>query len=132
MSTGEEADHMDWGTSNRLHKAIKMGDRHIFKTLLEEGPNVNVNVKDNYESTPLHDVASRGDAELVKMLLDKHADVWAEDLSGRKPVDMIPADSHLVEQLLTAAMKERRRHPKKKWGGEPHSKGSVKSQREIG
>jgi ankyrin repeat protein len=64
-----------------LHQAVLMGKVDVVKMLLAQG--VAVSVSDSlYGSTPLHEAARRGYAEILELLLEADARVAMRDKSG--------------------------------------------------
>jgi ankyrin repeat protein len=60
---------------NALHCVIVWGDYEAAKILLAHGINVNQKGEDGY--TPLHDACSFGHKEIVRLLLENGADLFA-------------------------------------------------------
>lgn len=60
-----------------LFRAVRAGDAAAVKALLDQG--VPVDAKARYDRTPLSFAADRGNVEIVRMLLEKGADVNAKD-----------------------------------------------------
>lgn len=74
----------------RLHCAAKEGNLTRIKELVTK-ENADVTVKNKTGSTPLHQAAHRGHAEVVAFLLANNADPCAETASGRcKPFVQLP------------------------------------------
>lgn len=56
---------------------------------MQAGANVNAKGLDN--ETPLHDAAMNGHTKLVKLLVEKGADVHAKNSKGKTPIDVAAA-----------------------------------------
>ncbi len=73
--------------SKRLFDAVNRGDKEAAKDLLELGPDeININVKNRYDQTPLHIAAEKGCTETVELLLKEGADINAENSDGQTPL----------------------------------------------
>ena len=57
------------------------------KATVAEG--TDVNAKDEYGDTPLHDAAREGDSEAVEILIANGADVNAINNRGKTPLDQV-------------------------------------------
>jgi hypothetical protein len=68
---------MAGGKEDEMLRAVRQGDVAAVKALLDQG--VPVDVKFRYDRTPLSFAADRGHLEVVKLLLDRGADVTAQD-----------------------------------------------------
>jgi ankyrin repeat protein len=66
--------------------AITQGDAEEVGKLLDAQPDLIYEV-DGGSQTPLHIAASKGNAEIVKLLLDRGADPYAMDDEGRTPAE---------------------------------------------
>ena len=84
------------GPSVDIHKAAKEGNIEAVKQHLAAG--VNVDVKDEAGSTPLHVAAWSGHKEIVALLIAEHADVNAVTDGLYTPLDKTK-DSHLIDLL---------------------------------
>ncbi|MDB4794760.1 ankyrin repeat domain-containing protein [bacterium] len=73
------------GKYGTIHTAAGGGDIEAVKEFLAAG--VDVNAKDEVESTPLHGAAQYGHLETVELLIAKGADVNAKDEDGETPLD---------------------------------------------
>jgi len=69
-----------------LYQAIMLGNSMLVKALLERG--VNVNVQDEYLSTPLHLAASGPDPIIARLLLAAGADVNSKDKNLNTPLQI--------------------------------------------
>jgi hypothetical protein len=65
------------GKEDEMLRAVRQGDVAAVKALLDQG--VPVDVKFRYDRTPLSFAADRGHMEIVKLLLERGADVAAQD-----------------------------------------------------
>jgi ankyrin repeat protein len=72
--------------NEELLEASRIGDIEKVKKLLKKG--ADVNAKDNYGFTPLHDAAFFGRIEVVKLLIEKGANVNAKDNLGSTPLHL--------------------------------------------
>src|ERR1700746_1311973 len=76
----EQADFSDVNVcaidgDNALHCVVRSGDRSAAKSLIDAG--INVNKAGDLGYTPLHVACMQGNAEMVKLLIDGGADVFA-------------------------------------------------------
>jgi len=67
-----------------LHYATHYYWPHITQYLVESG--ANVNCKDNFGNTPLHDAASNGDVEMMEYLIAHGANVNVQYPDGKTPL----------------------------------------------
>jgi ankyrin repeat protein len=81
-----------------LSYAVEGGALMVVSYMLTEH-GVAVDAKDNSGRTPLHYAAQRRNEEILKVLLENHADVNAKDMDGRTPLSYIPLSS--LEQAMT-------------------------------
>jgi hypothetical protein len=80
-----------------LHRAvIQGGDTLVVEQLLNNGAKINMG--DNHERTALFHAASRGDMPAIKLLIERKADVCAQDCSKQNVLHVI-ARGGLVEAL---------------------------------
>ena len=88
----------------QLIVAVQQGDRELVKKLLLEG--TNVNEQDEQGWTPLHWSAGSGNVDIVRLLLDHHADVTVKGRDNRIPL-MVARAAGLndVAEILTQAQK---------------------------
>ena len=70
---------------NSIHVAALDGNIEAVKQHLANG--TDVNVKNNFESTPLHSASGGGHKEIANLLIAKSADVNARDDVGQTPLD---------------------------------------------
>jgi hypothetical protein len=86
--------------SAELRQAVRAGDVVKVRTILN-ADGINVNSKDNYGQTALHIAASRGLAEIVKLLITKGADPDIKDRAGKTPLILAEGKGHKeVAELL--------------------------------
>lgn len=102
LNEGEHVNREDPSDKTRtiLHKACIRRKPAAVKLILKHKPNINL--KDEYGSTPLHYSCRRGDLESSILLLDTHADVNAVDSNNRTPLYLATYESrlHIVKLLL--------------------------------
>ena len=70
-----------------LHSACTHGRTEVADVLLRHYPKA-VNAKSKTKSTPLHEAASGGGVNCVKLLLKKGADTTAKNANGQLPIDV--------------------------------------------
>lgn len=68
--------------------------------LVASGANVNARGLD--DDTPLHDAASNGNIRLVKLLVERGADIHAKNKKGKTPVDV--AAPGVAQYLLNPSL----------------------------
>ena len=84
-----------------LFEAVEKGDKVAIEALLAKG--VDVSVRDEYGSTPLHSAAYDGKKDIAVLLLAKGADVNARKYNnGRTPLHLAANNGHIniIELLL--------------------------------
>ena len=114
----KEVNHKYFRGKNILHRAAEIGSQQMVKILLLKGANIvsrddagrtplhlasrkevaqlliaDVNARDNCKRTPLHTAASRGNKEVVQLLIEHSADVNARDYANRTPLDYAKKDA---------------------------------------
>lgn len=85
-----------------LHLAIKSGDNLAFFYLVDLH---DVNEKDSDGITPLHLAAQLGNIEFVMALLERDADIDAEDNSGRTPLAYVKDNPEVADFLVREGAK---------------------------
>jgi len=94
---------------NALHIAVRWGDLEAARILLAHGINVNQKGEEGY--TPLHEACSRGNKDIVKLLLESGADTLART-AGDLPFTLARLSGH--DEICDMI----RAFPKK--GSDPH------------
>jgi len=84
-----------------IHKAAEEGDIGTVISILGENPEL-VNVKDEQGMTPICKAAYYGNFELVKLLIDKGADINIRDENGFTPLHFSGHGNKKVVELLIA------------------------------
>jgi cytohesin len=79
---------------DELLKAAENGNLIKVQTALENGANPNAK-NNNNGSTPLHIAAYKGHVEIVKILLDRGADLNAKDNTGHAPLHWAAIEGHV-------------------------------------
>lgn len=98
--------------ATQLHGAVQLGDLKQVKLLLESDVDINATTEDG--STALHLAAARSDGlDLVKLLVEKGANVNAKNIYGYRPMDYA-AQQHNIEiaKVLAEANKNKKLSPK--------------------
>ena len=90
--------------TEKIFKAIDLGRRQVVKTILDEGFDINT-IGGRYNMTPLILAAWRGNRSLVRLLIQRGADVNAKVTSvqnqGSTPLDAaIETDPPEIADLL--------------------------------
>ena len=100
IAKGAHLGPQDAGGFTPLHHAIQRGRRETALLLLANDAPTNVR---DYQSkcAPLHIVAANGDKDMVRLMLDKGADVNAKTRFGNTPLHLAP-DREMAEMLLAA------------------------------
>ncbi len=81
---GKTGDWMD--AYNSIHSAAKAGHIDAIKQHIADGEDVNL--RDDWEWTPLHEAAFNGRKEVAELLISNGADVNAQDEDGTTPLDI--------------------------------------------
>jgi uncharacterized protein len=95
LEAGADVNYRDpWGMTS-IHAALKEGRDEAVMVLIEAGADVNVQVKSGYYPgfSPLHTAVFFGKAGLpiVRLLIERRADLGARDARGRTALDMARA-----------------------------------------
>ena len=90
--------------ATQIVNACKFGDVGLAKEALSSDPDL-INHRSPHGDTPLHVAARFGNPKLVRLLIDRGADVNAEDFDGNTPMDAAidTGASKEVEEILKAA-----------------------------
>jgi hypothetical protein len=80
-------------TARDLFRAVEAGDEEAVAAALDAG--VNVDARDEYGWTPLMSAACAGHEFILKLLIDRGANVNALERGRRKAVDLARAKNHL-------------------------------------
>ncbi|MCD4731646.1 MAG: ankyrin repeat domain-containing protein [Bacteroidales bacterium] len=70
-----------------IHKASELGNIRAVNWWIKKDIN-NINKKDKYNNLPLHNAIRRGHFELVKILIDKGADIESKDSIGNTGLNL--------------------------------------------
>ncbi len=100
ISEGQESSRIN----EELFVAVKNGNIHKVKTLLDKGADVNARLK--IGGTFLHGAALKGHVDLVELLISKGADVNAkDDKNGATPLHYAAYEGH--KKVVQVLLKER-------------------------
>ncbi|MBC8393550.1 MAG: ankyrin repeat domain-containing protein [Deltaproteobacteria bacterium] len=81
-----------------LHQAALDGDLNALKLLVEN--NVDVNVRDRIDATPLHRAVQKGEIAFARLLLENGADVEAKSNSRATPLEFaVGAEDYSVDSV---------------------------------
>lgn len=75
-----------------LHLAAGSSHSGVVNVLIER--KLDVNAKDDFENTPLHEAVAGGRSVNAQMLVDHGADVDARNIYGQKPRDLASLQGH--------------------------------------
>lgn len=73
-----------------LYWAMYDGDNYLYEDLFDAKPS-SINERDETGKTSLHWAVECGNYGAIEFLLDWRANVFARDLKGKRPVDLVPA-----------------------------------------
>ncbi|CAE6474157.1 unnamed protein product [Rhizoctonia solani] len=90
----------DASAEDSVHGYAVSGDLDKLRELLAKQPEL-VNSRDEFEYTPLHLATDRGHLEVVRLLLNKGADIYLKDQDGDTSLEIATAAKHqaIVELL---------------------------------
>ena len=80
-----------------VHRCCKDGNLRLLTVLIEVG--LDVNVKGENKRTPLHIASLHNNIQIVNLLLNSCADVFAKDIEGSRPADLC-SDTRVRSTLL--------------------------------
>ena len=95
----------DQNGSTLMHRCCKDGNLRLLTVLIELG--LDVNVKGENKMTPLHVAAMQNHLQIVNLLLNSCADVFAKDFEGSRPSDL--CSDPRVRSILLSRMNLRSR-----------------------
>jgi len=90
------------GPSMSLREAVEKGDIDVVKQHISNGVDVNIISDSVLNYTALHWASSLLKVEVVELLLASGANVNAQDMAGRTPLDLVQGPTY-VNQLLPSA-----------------------------
>lgn len=94
---------------NALHWAASQNDLAAARLLIEAG--INIDQHGDLGHTPLHDAATFGHRDMVLLLIESGADVYALT-EGETPFDLARISGHTeICDLLGTAMEQKRQDP---------------------
>jgi ankyrin repeat protein len=103
LERGMNPNHTNWHHVNLLHYMAQQGDVAKATLLLDHGADIDA-VDEEYCSTPLGFAARWGQKELVKLLIERGADVNNAGASWAKPLVWAKKKGHReVEEILLGA-----------------------------
>ncbi|WP_051359856.1 ankyrin repeat domain-containing protein [Adhaeribacter aquaticus] len=86
--------------ANNPIEAVKSGNLEEVKSLLDNEPDI-VNTKDNKGYTLLHLAAQEGNGDLIKLLLERGADINALTEDGQSPMEIAIKQGHDAAQYFS-------------------------------
>jgi len=105
LDAGARPETGDGVSRNPLHVAARRGRLEIAARLLEVAPAL-IHAKDGYGETPLHAAAEAGHDDLVKLFIEKQADLYAKNDNGRHALFLAQRENRIeAAALLRRAMK---------------------------
>ncbi|XP_055972252.1 ankyrin repeat domain-containing protein 42 [Sorex fumeus] len=87
------------------HVAAFKGDLEMLKKLIEDGI-ININERDNNESTPMHKAAGQGHIECLQWMIKMGADSNITDKAGEKPSDVAKRFAQLAAVKLLEGLQK--------------------------
>lgn len=82
-----------------LHDAARSNENpQVLALLLDHG--ADVNARDKYNSTPLHDATYNENPDVLDLLIDHSADVNARDVNGNTPLYYADGDENPAIKAL--------------------------------
>lgn len=97
-----------------IHGAIRSGNTAALKAMLDRRPEL-IEERGDMGATPLHTAAERGDAEIIKLLVERGMNPSQADWIARSPLHVAAAKGHA--QVVAALLE----------GGAKHSPGNHQS-----
>lgn len=88
--------------NTNLHRALDRGYTQLAKSILRNETNLDkINLPNAQGKTALHIAVQKGNKEIVKILLDKKADLNIRDHQGKTPLDY--TDAREIKTLLSSS-----------------------------
>ena len=85
---GADVNAMNYEGATPLYKACEyLGTAEIVKYLISKGAKINVHIKLYSNDTPLHTAITSTKQDVVKILIENGADLYAENNKGETPLD---------------------------------------------
>jgi ankyrin repeat protein len=96
---------LDEDDNAAIHLASKFGHSQVVEIIFKARGTKCLELRGDYERTPLLAAAANGKVEVVKFLLDKGADIWAQDRGTYDAIHRASQFGHLavIEKLYEAA-----------------------------
>ena len=83
--------------TDQLHDAVKDNDFEHARNLIEFFE-TNINAVDEDNKTPLHHATNLGYLNIINLLIEHGADLYAEDNDGKKPFEHTPEWSAMFKR----------------------------------
>ena len=83
-----------------LHAVVRDGTRRMFDLLMEEAVDLDLEMCDSKQYTALHIAALLGKVDIMKVLLDRGADPFAEDFIVQQPIHLAASSSNPLGLVL--------------------------------